>query len=147
LPNHDKRKIQFNNLVSFLTIENLKNTIDCTCDFLKLPEYKKGLYQSFAQSYSTLCILFKDEEFPIEKKIEIVQRYESERHQCVSGLAGLLQDICTSVDEPAEVGQKLSWLVARYKTEIIKAVIVEVHHTNQFIANYGEKARLAPLCY
>ena len=128
------------NLADFLASTDHKSAIDNYYNFRI--EYKDTVYQSFTDSYKTLCQFFKDDQFPIEKKMEVLDRLENERHLCIPGQANLLNDICSSMDEPAEMAEKLPWLIARYKIEIIKAEIKNSHVVNQVIKTYGMEFNL-----
>ena len=140
---NEKTKNNLINLANFLTSTDHKSEIDGYC--LYFPEYyQHTLYQSFADAYQTLCDFFKDDQFPVEKKMEILLRLETERHQCIPGQANLLHDICSSMDEPAEIAERLPWLIARYKIEILKAEITEVHNLNYIIKEHGIELGLPP---
>lgn len=138
----EKTTNKLKSLATFLTSTDHKSEIDGCCHFH--PEYQETLYQSFTDAYQTLCDFFKDDQFPVEKKMEILLRLETERHQCIPGLANLLHDICSSMDEPVDIAEKLPWLIARYKIEILKAEITEVHNLNRVIKEHGIDLGLPP---
>lgn len=137
LDHDDKKATSLRELRSFLIFTNHRAAIRDYCKITSKAEYKTTLYLSYNEAFKFLCELFKDKEFSIEKKIEILERLEKEKDQCIPGLAAALHDICNSVDEPVEMAEKLPWLVARYKTEVIKLIGNEVHHTNYLIIQYG----------
>ena len=124
----EKTKRNLRKLSSYLKTHNHKNDFRGHTD---------PLYQSFIGSYQTLCEFFKDKEFPLDKKMEVLERLESERHQCLPGQAGLLNDICNSMDEPVDIDQKLPWLIGRYKTEILRSIFDDVYSLNNVIKKHG----------
>lgn len=124
----EKTKRNLKKLSSYLKTHNHKNDFRGHTD---------PLYQSFIGSYQTLCEFFKDKEFPLDKKMEVLERLESERHQCLPGQAGLLNDICNSMDEPVDIDQKLPWLIGRYKTEILRSIFNDVYSLNNVIKKHG----------
>lgn len=136
LPSDNKNAVKIEELVHFLDEVSEKQIRDYCRSFHK-QEYEKSLLKSFRESYKMLSELFQDEQFPMQKKIEIIDRLIGERDQCLTGIAGLLTDICSNVDEPKEMEAKLPWLISRYKLEVIKLAVTEVHCTYHFIVNYG----------
>ena len=124
----EKTKKDLKTLSSYLKSHNHRNDFRSNTD---------PLYQSFLGSYKTLCEFFKDKEFPLEKKLEVLERLEAERHQCLPGQAGLLNDICNSMDEPVDIEEKLPWLIARYKTEILRTLFNDVYSLNNVIKKHG----------
>ena len=134
----DKKKVNnLRNLAVFLKTNQHKQEIIDYCKASSQPQYQNSLYQSYTGSFKTLCDFFKDKDFPLEKKMEVLERFQAERHICVPGRVALLNDICNSMDEPVGVAEKLPWLIARYKIEILRAVIKEVHSLNTVIIKHG----------
>lgn len=125
-------------LRSYLDHNVFKDRIDSTIRFN--PAYSVSLPQSGLESYRTLCKRFSEEDFPLEKKKEALLRYESERHQCVPGEANLLTDICSALDEPADIALRIPWLIARYKVEVLRNLSSEKDVDANFI-NYLFKSK------
>lgn len=135
-------------LVNYLIYTNHKDSIDLYCNicennnrYANTRGNAELFFKSYSDSYEILYNKFLSPEFPREKKMEVIDRFE-ERNQCVTGFANLLQDICSNLDEPVDKEQWLPWLVGLYKKEIIKAVITEVHGTNGFISRKGRELGL-----
>ena len=137
LPANDKKRSQLNSLSNFLITNKHKNEINNYCDSMSKPEYKDSLYQSYTGSFKTVCDFFKNKEFPLDKKMEVLERLEKERNICVPGRVSLLNEICNSMDEPVDIAKRLSWLIACYKIEVLKEVNKDTHALNIVICRHG----------
>lgn len=142
LPNNGKTAESLKALVSFLVYTDHQEEIETYCKCTKKQEFVKPISQSMTEGYRILTTMIKDDQFPIEKKMEALERLEAERNQCLPTRPGTLHDICNSMEEPKELAERLPWLIARYKVEIIRAVINEPHNVHEFFVQYGNELRL-----
>lgn len=114
-----------------------------------------------------MCEKFSEPQFPQDQKLTLINMLHSDEsegsgiHACPTGFIKILEQICASVDVPAEPEKVMPWLIKLYKEEVVHLMVVQqkqlqlssllytlsedrqqAHTANDLIVALGEKAQL-----